>query len=195
MQRKPTATRRAELVDVAMRILATRGARRLTAQALAAEIGVTPGAIFRHFRSMDAIVDAIVDRGEAMLAADYPSGVADPLDRLHQFFRRRVRTVLAHPPLARLLLSDQLAQAGGLRPARRVEAFKARTRRFVLACLREADRRGRLRAGVRPEVGLLLVVGAVLALAHANTAGLEGRRAEALAERVWAALAEGLAGR
>jgi AcrR family transcriptional regulator len=185
MPRKPTGARRTEIVDAATRILATRGARKFTAQLLASEIGVTPGAIFRHFESMDAIVDAVVDRVEATLAADFPTRVADPLERLRIFFRRRVQTILSHAPISRMLLSDHLAQAAGRRQALRVEGFKVRSRTFVLRCLREAEQRGELSDGAGPEAGAVLVIGAIFALAHTSTRVLGRRRVERLSARVW----------
>lgn len=195
MARKPTEVRQPQIVETATRIIATRGPRRFTAQLLASEIGVTPGALFRHFKSMDAIVDAVVDQVEAALAADYPPPMEDPLARLHGFFQRRVRTITSSPHLSRLLLSDHLAQAGGRRPARRVQAFKARSQAFVLGCLREAERRGELKGEAGPEAGAVLVIGAVFALAHASTRVLGGPRVERLSARVWATIETALVGR
>lgn len=194
MQGKPTRGRRAQIVGAAMRIIATRGVRKFTAQQLASEIGVTPGAIFRHFKTMDAIVDAVVDRMEAVLAADFPPRLPDPLERLHVFFERRVQTILANPDASRMLLSDHLAQAGGRGRASRVEEFKARSQAFVLACLREAARRGLLRDKAEPEAGAVLVIGAIFALAHASTRVLGKRRVERLSARVWATIEIALVG-
>jgi AcrR family transcriptional regulator len=194
MPRQPTGVRRTQIVDAATRIIATRGARMFTAQRLAAQIGVTPGAIFRHFASMDAIVDAVVDRMETLLAGDFPPRLPDPLERLHVFFQRRVRTILANPHTSRMLLSDHLAQTGGQRRAARVEGFKARTRAFVVGCLREAARRGELRRGAEPEAVAVLVVGAVLALAHTSTRAPGARRVERLSASVWAAIETALVG-
>jgi AcrR family transcriptional regulator len=192
--RKSTEVRQTQIVDAATRIIATRGARRFTAQLLATEIGVTPGAIFRHFKSMDAIVGAVVDQVETTLAADYPPPVENPLERLHVFFQRRVRTIARSPHLSRMLLSDQLAQAGGRRPALRVQAFKARSQAFVLGCLREAERRGELKGDAGPEVGAVLVIGAIFALAHTSTRVLGRSRIERLSAQVWATIEGALVG-
>jgi AcrR family transcriptional regulator len=43
MPRKTMSDRQAQIVDVAMRIIATQGVRRFTAQLLATEIGITAG--------------------------------------------------------------------------------------------------------------------------------------------------------
>jgi AcrR family transcriptional regulator len=187
-RRKPTAIRRAEIADAAMRLIAGRGARGFTARSLAREVGITDGAVFRHFASMDAVVGAIVERMESVLFPELPRREGDPIARLGRFFAQRVDAILAHPHLSRLLLSDQLAQLGGTDHAARIEEFKRRTRSYVLECLREAERSGDLRGVVGPEEGTILVQGAVLALAHAGGGPDAAVRMRTRSKKVWAAL-------
>jgi len=186
------SARQTQIVDAAIRILATRGSRRLTAQALADEIGVTPGALFRHFDSMEAIADAVVGRTGAMLFEGFPPEAADPVERLGLFFRRRARTILAHPHLSRLLLSEHLAQAAGEAQAVRLEGFRRRSRDFVAGCLTEAGQRGVLAPGTDPDAATVMVLGSILALSHAGTRVVSAARFEHLAEAVWAALERAL---
>ena len=176
-RRKSTGVRRAEIADAALRIIAEQGARRFTARALANEVGVTDGALFRHFPNMDAIVDAVFS---IALPAD-----ADPIDRLGVFFRRRVAVIVAHPHLARLLFSDQLAQLGGAARAKRMTGFKRRTREYIESCLAEAAEKGLLGDRLGPREGALLVQGAVFAFGH-----LGGSRADVkrMTTNVWSAL-------
>jgi DNA-binding transcriptional regulator YbjK len=53
--RKPADTRRREIADAALRIVAGEGLARFTAMAIAREVGVSDAALFRHFPTMDAI--------------------------------------------------------------------------------------------------------------------------------------------
>jgi AcrR family transcriptional regulator len=184
----PTETRRVQIAEAAIRILALEGARKLTAQRLAAEIGVTAGALFRHFRNMDQILDAVVDRVEEVLFAGVAVDIPDPLARLGAFFERRACAILDQPQLSRILLSDHLAQAAGARRAQRIEGFKLRTRQFVVDCLREAKRNGTLAPGVSPETGAVLVVGAVLALSQIARDGRSKTRTRKLTHDAWRAL-------
>jgi AcrR family transcriptional regulator len=180
--RKPTGIRQTEIADAAMRVIAAQGARHFTARALAQEVGITDGAVFRHFASMGAVVTAVVARIEAVLFSDPLPAHADPIERLGAFFRRRVGALVAHPHLARLLFSDQLAQLGGPAQARRIEDFKSRTRRFIVACLEEAREKKLLADGVGPREGAVIVQGAVFALAHG------GGGTEKTTTAVWKAL-------
>jgi AcrR family transcriptional regulator len=192
MDRKPTAARRTQIVDTAMRILATKGARRFTAQLLASEIGVTAGAIYRHFKSMDAIVDAAVERMGGLLFEGFPPKAEDPIERLGAFFRHRTETLLAHPHVARLLHSDHLAQAAGPAQAGRLEEFKRRSQTFVLGCLREAHQDGTLARQTSPEAGAIIVLGSILRLSHAGGRIAGEVKIERLSEEVWSALERAL---
>jgi AcrR family transcriptional regulator len=186
--RKSGAARRLEIADAAMRVLVARGARGFTAKAVADTIGVTDGALFRHFRSMEDIVEAVIERMESALFGDFPPPHDDPIDRLHAFFDRRIASVLAQPDLSRLLFSDHLAQLGGERSAARIEEFKRRSHRFVLDGLQEAASRGLLAPGLEPEPAAILVIGAIHGIGHAGTRLRTGRAALRLAERVWTVL-------
>lgn len=181
--RKPTEVRRTEIADAAMRVIAAQGARHFTARALAQEVGITDGAVFRHFATMEAVVAAVVGRIETVLFSAPLPTQADPVERLGAFFRARVAALAAHPHLARLLFSDHLAQLGGPGQARRIEDFKARTRRFIASCLEEARERGLLAEGVGPREGAVIVQGAVFALGHGGGGG-----AEKDTKAVWKAL-------
>lgn len=193
--------RQSQIVDVAMRIIATQGARHFTVQVLATEVGVTGGAIYRHFESMGAIVDAIVERMGHLLFDDFPPKAIDPIERLRLFILNRAHTIRNNPHVSRLLLSDNLSQACGPEYAERLEEFKRRTQRFIVSCLREAAEVGILAADVSPEVGAVVVIGAVHAVSHVSTKIVSDgasampfrqRQPEALAEQVWAVIERAL---
>lgn len=193
-ERRTTDVRQGQIVDAAMRIIASKGSRKFTAKLLGARVGVTAGAIFRHFKTMDAIVDAVVQRMEVILFEGFPPEAADPIERLGIFFQRRVRAIVANPDVSRMLLSDHLAQAGGRAQAKRLEEFKQRSRDFVFECLREAQESGILGAA-GPEEGTILVLGSIFALAHSSTRVPENKEVEQLSRKVWGLIEATLRGR
>jgi AcrR family transcriptional regulator len=183
--RKPAGSRRREIADAALKVIAEQGLARFTSLAIAREVGVSDAALFRHFPTKEAIVLAVVDRVEEILFAGFPPAEADPIERLGAFFQRRIAVIRDNPGVARLVGSEQLAQAAPPEGVNRVAGFRRRSQAFVRECLDEAHRRGLLAAGIGPEEAAVLVLGALLALAH----GPPGTRARArLPERVWSAL-------
>lgn len=180
--------RQTQIVEAALRIIATKGSRRFTADLLAKEVGLTGGALYRHFGGMDDVVDAVVDRVGEILFEGFPPKAADPIARLRLFFNRRARTILGQPHISRLLLSDHLAQAGGLAQSRRLDDFKRRSRTFVVECLREASSQGKLVAEMSPDSAAVVVLGAILALSHAVPRVQSSSDSERLLDEVWSGI-------
>lgn len=183
--RKPADSRRREIADAALKVIAERGPARFTSLAIAREVGVSDAALFRHFATKEAIVLAVIDHVEEILFAGFPPAAEDPIERLGEFFRRRVQVIRENPGVARLMGSDQLAQAAPPAGVARLVEFRRRSQSFVRSCLAEAHRRGLLGGGLGPEEAAVLVLGALLALAHPPPAFAPPAH---LPERVWDAL-------
>lgn len=179
--RQPTEARRQQIADAALKVIAQQGLGRFTTQAIAAEVGITDGTLFRHFASKEEIVLAALDRVEERLFEGFPPPDADPLVRLERFFRLRAALVGANPVIAQLAFSDELAHAAGERGARQVESWKGRSLDFVVACVEEAEERGQVPAGLPArEVGVM-VLGTLLALVRFG----ELSAGPAAADRAW----------
>lgn len=187
-RRKPGDLRRKEIADAALKIIAEQGLGRFTAMAVARETGLSDGAIFRHFASMEDIVLAAVDRVEEILFEGFPPADEDPIARLGTFFRRRVAVIAANPGVARLVVSEDLARAGPPSGIKRAQGFRQRSTAFVRECLEEAGRRKLLGPGVTPVEARVLVFGALLALGHAPQLAAPGEDPERLARHVWESL-------
>jgi len=183
--RKRAQVRRREIADAALKVIADQGLGRFTSLAIAREVGVSDGALFRHFATKEEIVVAAIDRVEEILFGEAPPSHGDPVDRLGAFFHRRIATIGANPGVARLVLSEDLARAAPARAVRRVTAFRDRSAGFVRKCLAEADRLGLLAPGVAVAEAHVLVFGSIMALAHAPHLAAPGKRIDRVADRVW----------
>lgn len=164
-QRRTSQVRQVELTDAALRIIATRGIAALSTRSLAAEVGLSSGAIFRHFASLDALLDAVVTRVEGVLESTFPAGAADPLDRLTRFIEARSNAVGNQLGILRLVLSEQFLLALPRDGSARLTACVHKTRQFVLDCLREAQASGSVRADLPAETLAPIVMGTVQMLA------------------------------
>jgi AcrR family transcriptional regulator len=192
--RRPGDDRRAEIADAALRVIAAQGLGRFTALAIAHEVGLTDAALFRHFPSKEAIVDAAIDRVEELLFEGFPPEAEDPIERLGAFFRRRVAVIREHPAISLLVATGELAKAGSAAGVERVTEFRRRSAGFVRSCVEEAAQGALLAPGLGTQEAAVVVLGALLALAHPLTR--QGRdEISALAPRVWSALESFLRGR
>ncbi len=187
-ERKTADSRRREIADAALRVIAEQGLGRFTALAIAREVGVSDAALFRHFQTKEEIVLAAIDRLEEILFDGFPVTGREPLERLGNFFRQRVAVIEENPGVARLVASDVLAQAAPAAGVARVAEFRRRSVRFIRTCLDEASRGGLLAEGIEPAEAAVLVIGAILALTQARGLTVRSGQGGALAARTWRAL-------
>src|SRR5512140_3873401 len=72
------AVRRDEILDVAERLIRTRGYEAMSIQELQDELGVSRGAIYHYFGSKEAILEAVIARTTAAGMAILVPIVEDP---------------------------------------------------------------------------------------------------------------------
>lgn len=168
--RKDTRTRRVELTDAALRIIATRGVTALTTRSLADEVGLTTGAIFKHFESLDALLVAVVERVEVVLDATFPPAGLPPRERLARFVEARSAAVGAQLGIMRLVLSEQFSLSLPAEASDRLAACVAKTRAFLAASVADGQREGTIRADVPAPALTTIVMGTTQALALAGHA-------------------------
>jgi AcrR family transcriptional regulator len=162
--RKPSSVRRREIAEAALRVIGEHGATSLTAARLAREVGLTAGALFRHFATVDDILGAAVDLAIEAVDGTFPPEDLAPIERLRTLALRRIEVVGGTPGLAWLLLSDQVYLCVPEAAVTRLRALVARSRAYLLAGFREGVARGDLRADLDPETMLPIFTGTVHSL-------------------------------
>lgn len=166
IRRAETGQRQTELADAALLIIATRGITALTTRALAEQVGLTSGAIFKHFASLDALLEAVVARVEAVLDSTFPADdTSSPLERLEHFIEARTTAVGERVGILRLLLSEQFQLALPKQGAERLSRCVQKTRAFVIATLRDAQASGEVRTDISAEALGPIVMGTIQMLA------------------------------
>lgn len=192
--RKPTDERRREIADAAMKIIGERGLREFTAAQLAREVGIKDGTIFRHFKDMNEIVEAVLDRLEELIEIA-PERTDDPFERLEHFVLGRLRSIAVQPGIQSLLFGDQISHALGAEGPRRVAALRNRGREVIRSCLRAAAAKGLLREGLDIEGAVLLTTGTVMGFLFAAKDGALPAPVAEMETRAWHTLRSALARR
>jgi len=159
--RKSALKRREEIAQAVLRIIGERGLPSLTTATIAAEVGVTNGALYRHFASVDEILCETVRYGIERIEATFPDRSLPPLDRLLALAGNRVRLLGDAPGLAWLLRSEQAYLTLPDDAVRRLRDVAHRSRQFLLATLREGALAGSIRADIEPELLLVPVLGTI----------------------------------
>jgi AcrR family transcriptional regulator len=89
-----TEIRREQIAEAAQGLIATQGLRRLSIAAVARRVGLVPSGIYRHFKSKDELLDAVLDRVEQRLLANVKASReehANALDCLEDVLIRHIR--------------------------------------------------------------------------------------------------------
>lgn len=158
-------TRREQIVAAARELLATTPLERLTTRAIASAVGVSQPALFRHFRSREALLLAVVEATradlEGLLTPLLASGKA-PLDLCDALARQLVQYVDDHPGFPRLLFADMALEAPDLRVA--VHHLVSMQRTLVTELVTTAVRDGAARDDVDPQAAATLFVGMIQGL-------------------------------
>ncbi len=177
--RKRTEERQPEIADAALRLIGSRGIAALTVAALAKELGLSGGALYRHFPSTDAILEAVARRAVELLGASTPAEGLAPREWLRQFAQARTETVGGHRGLSRLLLSDQFAFALPPAAAALLSEVVRATREGILGALVAGQRAGEIRSDLPAKALAPLVLGTIHMIAiHRARPGLPSAEGE-----------------
>jgi len=105
------AERQEKIIQVAIDLAAKIGLESVTTQDMADAMGLTQGAIFRHFPTKDDIWLAAINWVRSGLMSVVEAAAANsenPLEALNGIFLTHVSFIAKHPAIPRLVFSDSL---------------------------------------------------------------------------------------
>ncbi|MBF0192350.1 MAG: TetR family transcriptional regulator [Magnetococcales bacterium] len=107
VDRRRRPERRVEILKAVMTLL-EKGNRRVTTAELAAEVGLSEAALYRHFTGKDAIFQALTDflRDHLLRPLDPALENALPMQRLRRQFESHLTFFAEHPGLCRIFLVE-----------------------------------------------------------------------------------------
>ncbi|MDP2111160.1 MAG: TetR/AcrR family transcriptional regulator [Thiobacillus sp.] len=158
--------RREEIIRVTLELAAKQGVDDVTTQDMAKAMGVTQGAVFRHFLSKDAIWLAVMqwvrDRLMGVLGRAVEQG-HDPLDALQRMFFAQINFIASHPAIPRVLMSEHLhGRSAALR--RLVTEIMLGYEAKIAGLLADAQAQGLARADLDVHAAATLYIGMIQGL-------------------------------
>lgn len=164
--RLPTEERQADIVAAALRLARELSPALITTGEIAAALGLSQGAVFKHFPSKDAIwLAAMVSVREQLLTAldTAASSSSSPLAALAAVFNAHVGFVLAHPGVPRFIFHE-LQKASDSPVKQEVRALLKSYRQLLLRLLAAGAERGELGVDVDPDAAATVFVGLIQGL-------------------------------
>lgn len=164
--RLPTEERQAEIVAAALSLARGVSPVSITTGDIATAVGVSQGAVFKHFPSKDAIWLAAMTWVREQLLAKLDEAAraqTSAVLALEAVFRAHVAFVAAHPGAPRIIFHE-LQQPADSPVKREVRALLQAYRQRLLVLFKAGVKTGELPAGLDQDAAATLFVGIVQGL-------------------------------
>jgi AcrR family transcriptional regulator len=160
----PADQRRAKTVEAVIELAATTNPADITTAHIATQMGVTQGALFRHFSDKQAVWTAVLEwMADTLLARiDAVAGIT-PIDRLRAIFGVHVDFVVQHTGIPRILFGE-LQRSGDAPGKARVRALMSQYRSRVVSELDQAKMQGLINEQIDCSAAATLFLGMVQGL-------------------------------
>jgi AcrR family transcriptional regulator len=192
--RLSTEERQAEIVAAALVLSRECSPAHITTTDIAAAVGVTQGAVFKHFPTKDSIwLAAMGWVREQLLAAltQAAQAAATPLAGLESVFKAHVAFVASHPGVPRLIFHE-LQQPTDSAVKQEVRALLQAYRQLLMSLLGAAAERGQVRADLDREAAATLFVGIIQGLVMQSMLSGKPATVKAQADRAFAIYLRGI---
>lgn len=169
--------RREEIIRVTLDLAAKQGVDDVTTQDMAQAMGVTQGAVFRHFASKDAIWLAVMQWVREQLMGVLGRAAAqgrDPLDALQRMFFAHIDFIANHPAIPRVLMSEHLHGRNAVLRELVTEIMLGYEAK-IAGLLQDAQTQGMARADLDAHAAATLYIGMIQGLVL-QTSILHGKR-------------------
>lgn len=165
-ERLKADARQQQIVRAAINLAGGQDVENVTTLDMAQAVGVTQGAIFRHFPTKESIWIAVLRwAGSRLLSVTdaAASGGSHPLEMLERMFYAHVGFVAEHPAIPRLLFR-QLQQVRGSKLTPLVREMMGTYRARLVELLENSKRMGLVRSDVDAQDAATLFIGTVQGL-------------------------------
>lgn len=172
--------RRAATVSAVVELASEHNPTDITTAAIAAKMGVTQGALFRHFASKDAVLSAVMEWVSARLLGRLEAaahGLMQADQALEAMFLAHIQFIVEHPGVPRLMLGE-LQKSGDSLPKRMAHTLSQAYRERLSDKLKLGVAQGVFRADLDVEAATTLLFGMVQGLVvqgllSSNVAGIK----------------------
>lgn len=162
-EKQSRETRREQIAEAALELLARQGIKRLSVGAVARRIGVVPSAVYRHFRGKEEILSAAIDRmGERLLENVHrvTREEKNAVERLRLLLRLHIKTIRDGYAGPRILFSEGI-YGGGTNHREKVYHVIRRYLDRVTEVVRQGQQAGEIRSEIDPVSAAIQFLGLI----------------------------------
>lgn len=190
----PAIERRAVTVETVIALAAEQNPSEITTASIAKRMGLTQGAIFRHFATKDAILEAVMEWVAEKLLSGQENVLQEdlsPLTALEAIFLAHINFVTEHPGVPRILFGE--LQRGESTAAKRIAQTLIRQyAERVRQLLEEGKEYGEVDTSLESEAGATLFIGTIQGLVMQSMLAGDVGRIRLVAPRAFAIFRRGI---
>ena len=186
--------RRAVTVETVVQLAAEQNPSTITTTAIASRMGLTQGALFRHFPTKDAIIESVMEWVAARLLGRVEKAVKkapSPLAALEAMFMAHIEFVAQHPGVPRILFGE-LQRAEDTPSKRMVQKLIHRYGERLHDLIEEGKKSMELDADLDTEASVILFIGTIQGLVMQSLLAGDVNRIRREAPRVFAIYQRGI---
>jgi AcrR family transcriptional regulator len=192
----PAEERRAATVEAVVKLAAEQNPSEITTTVIARHMGVTQGALFKHFPTKDAILQAVMEWvAECLLSRVEKAALSasSPIAAIEAIFMAHVAFVVEHPGVPRMLFGE-LQRAELTAPKRMAQTLLRNYRERLLRPIEAGKAVGELTPGLDTEAAATLLIGMLQGLVMQSLLAGDVERIRRDAPRVFAIYRRGIGG-
>ena len=190
----PAEKRRAVTVEAVVDLAAERNPSEITTAAIAKHMGLSQGALFRHFTNKDAILESVMEWVAARLLSRVEKAVKkapSPLAALEAVFMAHIEFVARHPGVPRIMFGE-LQRAEDTASKRMVQRLIHRYGEQLHDLIKEGKKSSELDADLDTEASVILFIGTIQGLVMQSLLAGDVNRIRREAPRVFAIYQRGI---
>lgn len=169
MRAKKTETeiRQEQIITAALELIGAEGIASLSIAGIAQRVGIVPSALYRHFQSKDAVLDAILESIRYRLMGNVTEVMNETpgaLQRLESLLMRHARLLSENRAIPYIVFSDGFF-AGHPERKKKVSDIVADYLGRIQIIVEEGMRKGSIRKDVVPATISMMFLGMILPVA------------------------------
>ncbi|MDE2433717.1 MAG: TetR/AcrR family transcriptional regulator [Burkholderiales bacterium] len=188
--------RRAATVEAVVHLAAHHNPNEISTTWIAREMGVTQGALFKHFPSKEAILEAVMSWvAERLLTRvdQAAQGCTSPLAALEAMFLAHIAFVTEHPGVPRMLFGE-LQREGDTLPKKMVQTLIRQYRARLQRLLEQGKATEELDVHLDVDAAAVLFIGSIQGLVMQSLIAGDVASLRADAPGVWSIYRRGIRG-
>lgn len=190
-----TEVRREQILEAALELIGEEGVYALNISRIAAKVGIVPSALYRHFKSKDEVLNAILQLIKTRILGNITQAGKSSgrsLECLRLLLMRHAGMLSENRAIPCLVFSDGIHTGNRMRQAKVAEIISTHLRK-IQEIIDGGIRDGSIREDVDPQAASIMFLGMLLPAAVLHNISEGGFDIVGHAEKAWPAFAKGIA--